>query len=405
MTDPVLFETTLRVPESEVFRAFTHATALRDWLCNEALVQPRPNGLLYLYWNDGYSAACPITAFDPPHGLDFDWYSPQDPGNTHVSIQIHTEGKAVKLVLEHSGFGEGPAWEQNRQEKAVAWKASLENLESFLLEGVDLRLARRPRLGIWMDDLTPEKANELGLPEAQGVLLAGTVPGSGAETAGLVRDDVLVSLNAVPLSNPASFGAALKGLQAGDRPLVEYYRSGQKLSTALELGHFPISSLPENPAALAEEVRQTNARIHAAFVEQTAGLSEPQLNRRPQGNEWSVRELIGHFILMERDYQSWAADMLRDNVVGDDLQMRPNVDERIHALLGRLPLLADALAELALAQEETAVLLGSLPENFVTWRKHLYRRLVDWSREVVPGHLDEEHATQLAGIIDAARKS
>lgn len=404
MTTPIHFEYTIHAPEGEVFRAFTHITALRDWLCNDALSQPRPNGFLFLSWNDGYSATCTITHIDPPRELNFEWNSAEDPGVTHVSIRIQAEGDAVRLLLEHAGFGESPEWEQDRQEKACAWEASLENLESFLLEGVDLRLARRPRLGIWMDDLTPEKANVLGLPKAEGVLLAGTAPGTGAEAAGLAREDVLVSLNGIPLSSPDSFGPALKGLQAGDRPLVEYYRGGEKLSTPLELSRFPISVLPESPAALAEEVRQTNTRIYNAFVKQTTGLTESQANRRPQENEWSVREIIGHFILMERDYQSWAADMLCDNVVGDDLQMRPNADERIHALLERLPLLADALSELALAQEETAVLLEHLPEDFVTWRKHLYRRLVDWEREVIPGHLDEEHATQLAETVAAARK-
>ncbi len=273
-----------------------------------------------------------------------------------------------------------------------------------MMDGIDLRLARRPRLGIWMDELTPALAEKLGLPEAKGVLLAGTAPGSGAEVAGLVKDDVLVSLNQIPLESPNSFGLALEGLQAGDRPLVEYFRGGNKLSTPLELGHFPISPLPESPAALADEVRQTNARIQAVIQEQVEGLSEDQARQRPQENEWSVSEIIGHFILTERDYQSWAADMLRDNVIGDYLQFRPNVDERIAALLKRFPTLAELLVELECAQEETTALLEALPDHFVTWRKHLYRRLADWSREVTPGHLDEEHATQLQEAVEFARK-
>jgi uncharacterized protein YndB with AHSA1/START domain len=403
MSKTLHFEHIIYAPASEAFRAFTHATALRDWLCNDALAQPRLGGFMFLFWNDGYSATCPITHFDPPHGLDFEWYSPQDPGQTHVSIRIHPTEQDVRLELDHGGFGEGEAWDINRQEKGRAWEASLENLESFLLEGVDLRLARRPRLGIWMDELSPELADKLGLPEAKGVLLAGTAPSTGAEAAGLLKDDVLVSLNGVALDSFNSFEAALKGLQAGDRPVVEYYRRGQKMSTPLELGRFPISPLPESPATLAEEVRQTNARIHAALSEQTAGLTEAQSRIRPQENEWSVREIIAHFILTERDYQSWAADMLRDNVVGDSLQFRPNVDERIAALPERFPTLADLLAELALAQEETAALVEALPEHFVTWRKHLYQRLVDWSREVTPGHFDEEHANQLEGTIQAVK--
>lgn len=424
MSQPLHFERCLRMPADDVFlpftqatlsdsgsgtsgswftwivfRAFTHATALRDWFCNDALAQTRLNGFFVFTWNDGYSAVCQVTHFDPPHGLDFAWFSPQDPGPTQVSLRFKPQGQGVLVELEHTGFGDGAQWEANRQEKQRAWEESLENLEAFLLEGIDLRLARRPRLGIWMDELTPTLAGKLGLPEAKGVLLAGTAPGSGAEAAGLLKDDVLVSLNGVPLETMASFGAALRGLKAGDKPLVEYYRSGQKLSTPLELGHFLISPLPESPAELAKELRQTNARIHATLREQTAGLSEAQAVRRPKEGEWSVREIIGHFILTEREYQSWTADMLRDNVGGDSLEYRPNVDERIAALLARFPTLEQLLLELAAAQEETAALLEALPENFTTWRKHLYRRLADWSRQVTLGHLDEEHAAQLAELL------
>jgi uncharacterized protein YndB with AHSA1/START domain len=386
-----------------VWRAFTHPTALRDWFCNEALTQTRLNGFFHFSWNDGYAAVCQVTHFDPPHGLELTWSSPQDPGPTQVSLRFKPEGDGILVKLEQSDFGEGAEWEANWQEKQHAWEAALENLESFLLEGIDLRLARRPRLGIWMDELTPALAEKLGLPEAKGVLLAGIAPGTGAEAAGLVKEDVLVSLNGIPLESPNSFGLALKGLKAGDRPQVVYYRGGQKLSTPLELGHFPISPLPESPVALADEVRQTNARIRAAIKEQAEGLTEIQARHHPQENEWSVSEIIGHFILTERDYQSWAADMLRDNVIGDYLQFRPNVDERIAALLKRSPTLAELLDELEKAQEETAALLEALPGHFVIWRKHLYRRLADWSREVTPGHLDEEHAAQLAEAVKAAK--
>lgn len=402
-SESLTFERQIAVSPEQVFRAFTHATALRDWLANDASAQLRPGGYLYLFWNDGYSATCPIKHYLPPKELEFDWFSPQDPGQTRVQIVLTAQDQNTHLKLVHGGFGEGAAWEQNRQEKEHAWEASLENLESFLYDGIDLRLARRPRLGIWMDFLTPEIIARLQLPVSDGVLLAGTAPGSGAQAAGLAKDDVLVSLNSLPLKGPESFSAALKGLKAGDKPVVEYYRAGQKHSAPLELGHFPIPPLPASAAHLAAEVRQTNARVHQAIREQVADLSEAQAARRPQENEWSAREIIGHFILTERDYQSWASDMLRDNVVGDDLSYRPNLDERIAALLQRCPTVATLLAELALAQEETAALLAALPESFTTWRKHLYRRLATWSQQYTAGHWDEEHTNQLALTIAAAK--
>jgi uncharacterized protein YndB with AHSA1/START domain len=404
LSDPLHFERRIAAPPAEAFRAFTHPTALRDWLANDAHGRPGHNGYLFLYWNDGYSAICPISQFEPPNRLEFGWRSPLDAGPTQVAVTFTAQEGGVLVTVEQSGFGEGKAWAETRAALEQAWPGSLENLEAFLLNGVDLRLARRPRLGIWMDELTPATAARLGIPAGTGILLMGTASGSGAAAAGLQKDDVLVSLNGVTLVSTASFEQALHGLKAGDEPPVEYYRAGEKHTTPLRLGSFPILPLPASPAELAATVRTTNARLHAEISALSAGLSETQLTQRPQKDEWSVKELVGHFILTEREYQSWAANMLRDNLATDDLQMRPNVDERIAALVQRLQTMPALLAELALAQEETAALLERLPESFTTWRKHLYRRLAQWSLEVTPGHLDEEHAAQLKATVEAIQR-
>jgi hypothetical protein len=93
--------------------------------------------------------------------------------------------------------------------------------------------------------------------------------------------------------------------------------------------------------------------------------------------------------------------MLRDNEVDEDLQFRPNVDERLTALMARYSTRQALLDELALAQEETCVLLAALPQTFTHWRKHFYRRLALWAGEYLAGHLDDEHAEQLKRTIAA----
>ncbi len=102
-----------------VWRAFTHATALRDWFCNEALVQTRLNGFFLFTWNDGYAVVCQVTHFDPPHGLDFSWFSPQDPGPTQVSLRFKPTGEGILVELEHAGFGDGAQWEARPSGKAA----------------------------------------------------------------------------------------------------------------------------------------------------------------------------------------------------------------------------------------------------------------------------------------------
>ncbi len=399
--DSLHFERFIPAPAEQVFRAFTHATALRDWLCAASSVDARKAGHIFLKWEDGYHAAGAFTLVDPPHNLAFTWDGFQEPGLMAVQITLTDQEGGVQLSLDHLGLGDGAHWMDTRRALEALWPDALENLHSFLLDGIDLRQARRPRLGIYMNEFTPQIAEEKGLPVSAGVLLAGVAQGSGAQAAGLQDGDVLVSMNGVPLESPHSFSTALKGLKAGDRPPVEFYRGGEKHSIPLELSSFPIPSLPESSAALAETVRQLNARVHQEISAVTAGLDESLAGRQPKPGEWSVNELIGHFILTERDYQSWAADMLHDNEISDYLQYRPNMHERIAALVRRSGSRQALLDELALAQEETAALLAALPETFTTWRKHFYRRLAQWALEVTPGHLEDEHLEQFKVAIAA----
>jgi uncharacterized protein YndB with AHSA1/START domain len=397
------FTRTINAPPLEVSRLFTHATALRDWLCNAAQCEARAGGRLYLWWDDGYAVTGTFTKFEPGVRLTFAWSSPLDPGPTQVSVTFRAKGDATQVTVTHGGFGGGPKWKSAVAALRAAWPQSLENLGSVAETGVDLRFARRPRLGIGFDEFNAEKAKSLGVPAKAGVLITGTAEGTGARAAGLQKDDVLISLNGKKLAGFGSFGPALHGLKAGDRPKVVFYRGAQKHTVPLELSRWPIPEVPASGKALAEHMRHTNAEVQAGLAALVEGLSEAQAERRPAPNEWSVKELLAHFILTERDYQSWAADMVNDRAVNDDLEMRPNVNERITAVVQRFGSVAALRAELAAAAAETADFIEGLPAHFVQHRRHLYRRAALWQIEYTPIHFSEEHSEQLRQTIAAAK--
>ena len=397
------FTRSVKAPPEEAFRAFTHATALRDWLCHAAANSPHKGGYLFLHWKEGYSARGSYTVFEPPHKLTFTWDGSREPGVEAVDLTFEASADGTLVKLAHTLPDRTPEWQPVVAVVQDEWPAALENLQSFLETGIDLRVARRPRLGIWYDEYTPEKAETLGVPAKEGILLAGTGENTGARAAGLVKDDVLVSLNGVKLVDPSSFDQALRGLKAGDQPIVEYYRGAEKHSMPLELGRFPIPELPASPAELAAKVRDIYRQLNHSISELIQDLNEEQAGKRPAEKEWSAKGLIGHFILCERDYQSWVAAMLHDNVIMDDVEYRPNMDERIDALVVRLRTVPNLMEELALAQEETVALIAALPDTITHRRKHLYRRIVEWENGVFEGHYEFEHAEQLKKIIAAVK--
>lgn len=396
MNDTLTIAQTVRGTAVEAFRAFTHPTALRDWLCQAAEVEARPGGHLYLAWADGHSARGTFTTVEPGKRLAFSWDHDAHGGATHVEVKFAAAKAGTRVTVKHSGLGKAS------EDVRSAWASGLENLDSLLAEGIDLRVSRRPRLGIFIGDLNPEIARKIGSP-AEGIRLEGTAPDSGAAAAGLQKDDVLVAFDGSPLIRFEDLTPLVTRHKAGDVVVVEVVRAGERASTELTLGHFPQPTIPATGKALAKQARAIHQRINADLARKTRGLTDAGASRPPKKGEWSVKQLIAHLILTERDLQSWVAQMVNDREAGDDLEFRPNANPRVDALVDRLKTVGALRRELALAQEETARLAEQLPRDFVTSRKHLYRRFASWVIEITPGHYDSEHGEQFDIAIKSSR--
>ena len=411
-TQTLKFQRTVNAPPAEVFRAFTHPTALRDWLCNAAQTDARKGGRLYLWWDDGYYADGVFTEFEPGQKLAFSWDGMGEPGPMRIHVSFTAKngrsasqpsGEGTVVTVKHGGIGTGSKWADTLRAFERAWPMSLENLQSVLETGVDLRYARLPRLGILVGDFNPEIAAQLGAPVTQGIRLEGTFEGTGARAAGLLKDDVMVKLGGKKAVDFPSLTRALEGRQAGDKVPVVFYRGKEKQTAIMELSRRPIPEVPSTAAELAEAARKLYAGRQANFAKRLEGVTEAEAERRPAPNEWNLKELVAHFIACERDLQSWAAQMLNDREVGDSLEFRPNVTLRLGGIVARYPTLTALLEELKRADDESVTLLAALPSEFVA-RKHLYWRVALWITQVTPSHLPDEHAEQLRATLEAARQ-
>lgn len=397
------FERVVAVPAAEAYRAFVHPTALRDWLCQFAHLDVRQGGYVFLRWEDGYTISGNFLKVDVNKRIEFNWASPADAGPSTVRVDFRPRREGTLVALSHIGLGTTSRWKDTRQALLTNWPAALENLQSHLEHGIDLRRARRPRLGIAYGEFTPALAKQLAVPVKRGLYIENVLENTGAHTAGLQKGDVLIKFNGKQIYDASALGNAITGLQAGDTPEAELYRGPQKVRAAITLSAFPMLDLPAQGTDLAARVKPLHAKINAEWAQALTGLTEAQANTRPAPNEWSINELLAHFILTERDLQSWIADMLNDRVVGDDLEMRPNVQPRLTALVNRLGTPQKLLTELKHAETETLGVLEALPESFTRYRKHLFRRVTEWTLQVTPGHWHEEHLEQVRNTLRAVR--
>lgn len=376
MSKSIKFKQTINAPAAEVYRAFTNSTALREWFCNAAQTDPRKGGRVYLWWNSGYYVAGEFTALAPSKKIAFTWHGRNEPGVTRVNVTItdamKTGGAVVSLT--QAGIGAGKAWAKATQEFERGWRVAMENLQSVLETGQDLRFSRRPMLGINVGFFNAEEAGKLGVPVTTGVRLDGVGEGMGAQKAGLQKDDVIVRMGKTKITGFASFAHALQGKRAGDKMPVAFYRGGEKKTVIMELSGRVLPNVPPTARELADAVRQLNEKLGAELDACLQGASESAASYKPSPNEWSAKETLAHLIAGERanhwSLYDFICDSERAYDTSDNLD---NIPEQINATVQAYGTLGELVKEFKCNQAETVAMLAALPDKFVAHKGTYWR--------------------------------
>jgi serine protease Do len=91
------------------------------------------------------------------------------------------------------------------------------------------------RLGITVENITPEVAREMNLSTARGALVTEVRPGSPADEGGVRQGDVIVNINHAPVRSASDLQSAVRGLKQGQTVLLQIDRQGQSMYLAFEL--------------------------------------------------------------------------------------------------------------------------------------------------------------------------
>ncbi|HEX9991199.1 MAG TPA: SRPBCC domain-containing protein [Chloroflexia bacterium] len=400
--DTLVFNRAVQASPREVFRAFTNRQALCGWFCDAAVVDAREGGPLFVSWKNGYYVAGTFSEITPGEGLAFSWASNSRPETAQVRVLLgpdeDSSGTAITVTL--SGFEEGGA----SDDAARAWEDGLENLQSVLESGVDLRFARRPMLGVsGHDNLNPGLVERLGLPVTEGVWLGGVVEGSAAQRAGLQRDDVLVGIGEHAITGFQSMADAIGAHKAGDQAQVTFYREGEKHTATVQFTSRPPIPTPPPPAELLASMREQHATLNAELAACIEGATEEEAEYRPSADAWNAKEILAHLICVERDTHTWMALTIEDAPQPEDNNpWHTNGIERLRAVTAVYSTLHTLAEEFRRNQAETAELTAAFPQQIASTRKQVYTYLGGW----LSGFYDHtyEHIEEIKSLLEQARR-
>jgi uncharacterized protein YndB with AHSA1/START domain len=387
---------TIKVPPEAVYNALIHPTALRDWFCNRALVEAQPGGGLFFWWDTGYYACGEFVTLEVGKTVQYNWRGKNEPDYTAVQINLEPVEGGTQLTLIHGAVPCSQAWDTILAEFKHGWETGVENLQSVLETGVDLREVRRPMLGINLDEMNAQYAEKYQLPVKEGILILGTVEGLGARKAGLKEGDAMISLDGSSVRNIQDLRKLIAAHKAGDVVSLSFFRGREKLEATMTLSQRPMPESPPTALALAEIYQRDAGEFQAKLSDKLQGASEAQADFTPEANAWNTRQVLAHMVACERDLQSWISNMINNLAIADTLEYCPNVNTRLNAMLKVYPTLADLLAEFKRSQAETFEMVYHLPAEFMA-RKNYVLRLSQWITNS-PYHY-KDHLDQISNTL------
>jgi serine protease Do len=124
----------------------------------------------------------------------------------------------------------------------------------------------RPWLGISVQDLTPEMAEQFQVKEKEGVLVAQIHPGTGAEKAGLTSGDIIKSVDDKTIKNVNELIKEIQKKKVGQKVKLSVVRDGKPMTIEVTT-----SAMPEKPEAIKE--KEIEEKLGARVQELTPQLA------------------------------------------------------------------------------------------------------------------------------------
>lgn len=147
-------------PPADVWQSWVDEESLTQWFSPSAHVEPWVGGAFELFFeptnpNRQNTRGCKFLEVVPLERLTFEWKGPEDFASfmnlpspqTQATVTFIPDSDGTRVQLIHTGWGEGPDWEQARSWHEIAWSDVLEALKRTLEETAEMRAESRYPVG------------------------------------------------------------------------------------------------------------------------------------------------------------------------------------------------------------------------------------------------------------------
>jgi serine protease Do len=153
-----------------------------------------------------------------------------NPGNSGGAL-INTQGELIGIntaILSRGGGNQG-----------VGFAVPVNLTHSVMKQLIEKGHVSRGFLGVGIQDLTPEMAQQFKAPDHSGVLIRDVTPDSPGEEAGLKRGDVIRKVNGDAVRDSRELRLKISGTAPGESVELAVLRDGDAKTLSAKLGELP----------------------------------------------------------------------------------------------------------------------------------------------------------------------
>ena len=190
-----------------------------------------------------------------------------NPGNSGGPL-LNTKGEVVGINTAIIAYAQGIGF-------AIPINIPKKNIDEL----IELGKVRRSWLGVYIQEVTPEIAEQFDLPaDAKGVLVGDVVKDSPAEKSGIKRGDIITKVNNEEVDSPGELQDKIGSIEIGDKANIEVVRDGKEISFVVRIDEMPTvdgeaSELPKEKVFSV----QTGLKIEAVTPEIAKEAGLPQV--------------------------------------------------------------------------------------------------------------------------------
>ncbi|NBO63986.1 MAG: PDZ domain-containing protein [Acidobacteria bacterium] len=171
-------------------------------------------------------------------------------------------------------------------------------------------------VGVYLGDMTIDRARDLGLVETAGVIVGMVEPGSPAAAAGIQPNDCILTLDGVAIVNRLQFFQAMVSTPPGKKIGLGLLRNGESLQVIVETG--------ERPSPAGQQRRRLFSEVDSMLrmAEENRKLAEEAIAKGDLAAGARFRETETIFRQMSDDNRAYIESELREGRITEPIAVQ-----------------------------------------------------------------------------------